>query len=80
MVKRIQRSLEPQLIYIKDNTEDTVELVFNFDKIISSAENREELFDGIEILYKEDNNLGIEKEEIYNDKNIIYYKKFWISF
>ena len=61
-------------IYIKDNTEDTVELIFNFDKIISSAENREELFDGIEILYKEDNNLGIEKEEIYNDKNIIYYK------
>ena len=60
-------------IYIKDNTEDTVELVFNFDKIISSAENREELFDGIEILYK-DNDLEIEKEEIYNDKNIIYYK------
>ena len=60
-------------IYIKDNTEDTVELVFNFDKIISSAENREKLFDGIEILYK-DNDLGIEKEEIYNDKNIIYYK------
>ena len=60
-------------IYIKDNTEDTVELIFNFDKIISSAENREELFDGIEILYK-DNDLGIEKEEIYNDKNIIYYK------
>ena len=60
-------------IYIKDNTEDTVELIFNFDKIISSAENREELFDGIEILYK-DNNLEIEKEEIYNDKNIIYYK------
>ena len=60
-------------IYTKDNTEDTVELVFNFDKIISSAENREELFDGIEILYK-DNDLGIEKEEIYNDKNIIYYK------
>ena len=40
-------------IYIKDNTEDTVELIFNFDKIISSAENREELFDGIEILYKD---------------------------
>ena len=60
-------------IYIKDNTEDTVELIFNFDKIISSAENREELFDGIEILYK-DNDLEIEKEEIYNDKNIIYYK------
>ena len=60
-------------IYIKDNTEDTVELIFNFDKIISSAENREKLFDGIEILYK-DNDLGIEKEEIYNDKNIIYYK------
>ena len=60
-------------IYIRDNTEDTIELVFNFDKIISSAENRDKLFDGIEILYK-DNDLGIEKEKIYNDKNIIYYK------
>ena len=61
-------------VYIKDDTENTVELIFNYDKIISSAENREELFDGIEILYKEDSNLEIEREEIYNDKNIIYYK------
>ena len=60
-------------MYIKDNTEDTVELIFNADKIISSAENRNELFNGIEILYKK-NKLGIIKEEIYNDKNIFYFE------
>ena len=60
-------------MYIKDNTEDTVELIFNANKIISSAENRDELFNGIEILYKK-NKLGITKEEIYNDKNIFYFE------
>ena len=60
-------------MYIKDDTEDTVELIFNADKIISSAENRNELFNGIEILYKK-NKLGITKEEIYNDRNIIYFE------
>jgi len=60
-------------MYIKDDTEDTVELIFNADKIISSAENRDELFNGIEILYKS-NDLKIIKEEIYNDKNIFYFE------
>ena len=60
-------------MYIKDDTEDTVELIFNTDKIISSAENRDELFNGIEILYK-NNDLKITKEEIYNDKNIFYFE------
>ena len=60
-------------MYIKDDTEDTVELIFNADKIISSAENRNELFNGIEILYKS-NDLKITKEEIYNDKNIFYFE------
>ena len=60
-------------MYIKDDTEDTVELIFNADKIISSAENRDELFNGIEILYKS-NDLKITKEEIYNDKNIFYFQ------
>ena len=60
-------------MYIKDDTENTVELIFNADKIISSAENRNELFNGIEILYKK-NKLGITKEEIYNDKNIFYFE------
>ena len=60
-------------IYIKDDTEDTVELIFNADKIISSAENRNELFNGIEISYKS-NDLKITKEEIYNDKNIFYFE------
>ena len=59
-------------MYIKDDTEDTVELIFNADKIISSAENRDELFNGIEILYKS-NDLKITKEEIFNDKNIFYF-------
>ena len=60
-------------MYIKDDTEDTVELIFNADKIISSAENRNELFNGIEISYKS-NNLKITKEEIFNDKNIFYFE------
>ena len=60
-------------MYINDDTEDTVELIFNVDKIISSAENRDELFNGIEILYKS-NDLKITKEEIYNDKNIFYFE------
>ena len=60
-------------MYIKDDTEDTVELIFNADKIISSAENRNELFNGIEILYKS-NDLKITKEEIFNDKNIFYFE------
>ncbi|PGH19908.1 hypothetical protein RN96_12400 [Fusobacterium polymorphum] len=60
-------------MYIKDDTEDTVELIFNADKMISSAENRDELFNGIEILYKS-NDLKITKEEIYNDKNIFYFE------
>ena len=60
-------------MYIKDDTEDTVELIFNADKIISSAENRNELFNGIEISYKS-NDLKITKEEIYNDKNIFYFE------
>ena len=60
-------------MYIKDDTEDTVELIFNADKIISSAENRDELFNGIGILYKS-NDLKITKEEIYNDKNIFYFE------
>ena len=60
-------------MYIKDDTEDTVELIFNADKIISSAENRNELFNGIEISYKS-NDLKITKEEIFNDKNIFYFE------
>ena len=60
-------------IYIKDNIKDTVELVFNADKIISFAENRHKLFNGIEVLYKS-NNFKIIKEEIYNDKNIFYFE------
>ena len=60
-------------IYMKDNIEETVELVFNADKIISFAENRHKLFNGIEISYKS-NNFKVIKEEIYNDKNIFYFE------
>ena len=60
-------------MYIKDDTEDTVKLIFNAEQIIPSAENGDELFDGIEILYKK-NDLKITKEEIYNDKNVFYFE------
>ena len=47
---------------------------FNVNKIISSIKNFEEkLFNNIEIIYLE-NQLGIEKEIIYSDKNVYYYQ------
>ena len=50
-----------------------INIVFDIEKIISSIESKKEEFYGIEILYK-DNEFGIEKEEIYDNKNIFYYK------
>ena len=59
--------------YIKYIKEDG-EIVFNVEKIIDSIERRrEKLFDGIKITYKE-NDLDLENEEIFVDKNIYNFK------
>ena len=59
--------------YIKYIKEDG-EIVFDIEKIISSIERkREKLFDGIKITYKE-NELDLESEEIFTDRNIYNFK------
>ena len=60
-------------IYIKDETLDTVEILFDNGKIISDIENKKEKFDKIEIDYQK-NDLGIVKQVIDKDKTIYYYK------
>ncbi|MHB9298888.1 hypothetical protein ACW0S4_10540 [Fusobacterium polymorphum] len=60
-------------IYIKDGTLDTVEILFNNEKIISEIENKKGLLNKIEIVYQE-NNLGIIKEVIEKDKTTYHYK------
>ncbi|MHB9334597.1 hypothetical protein ACWYBU_01230, partial [Fusobacterium polymorphum] len=42
-------------IYIKDGTLDTVEILFNNEKIISEIENKKGLLNKIEIVYQENN-------------------------
>ena len=60
-------------IYIKEGTLDTVEMVFDTEKIISDIGNKNAVFNKIEIDYQE-NNLGIVKEIIDKDKTTYYYK------
>ena len=58
-------------IYNKDD--EKVGIFFDTEKIIESIKNREKIFNNIEITYLE-NQLGIEKEIIYSDENVYYYK------
>ena len=58
-------------IYNEDN--EKVGILFDTDKIIESIKNREKIFNNIEIAYLE-NELGIEKEIIYSDKNVYCYQ------
>ena len=60
-------------IYIKDETLDTVEILFDNRKIISDIENKKGKFDKIEIAYQE-NDLGIVKQVIDKDKTTYHYK------
>ena len=60
-------------IYIKEGTLDTVEILFDTEKIISDIGNKNAIFNKIEIDYQE-NNLGIVKEIIDKDKTTYYYK------
>ena len=61
-------------IYNEDNEYyEKVGIFFNTNKIIESIKSEEKVFNNIEIAYLE-NELGIEKEVIYLDKNTYYYK------
>ncbi len=60
-------------IYIKEGTLDTVEILFDTEKIILDIENKNTVFDKVEIDYQE-NDLGIVKEIIDKDKTTYYYK------
>jgi len=53
--------------------DEKVGIFFDTEKIIKSIKNGEKLFNNIEIAYSE-NQLGIEKEIVYSDKSVYYYK------
>ena len=53
--------------------DEKVGIFFDTEKIIKSIKNGEKLFNNIEITYSE-NQLGIEKEIVYSDKSVYYYK------
>ena len=53
--------------------DEKIGIFFNVKKIIESIKNIEEIFNNIEITYSK-NQLGIEKEIIYSDKNTYYYQ------
>ena len=53
--------------------DEKIGIFFNVKKIIESIKNIEEIFNNIEITYSK-NQLGIEKEIIYSDKNAYYYQ------
>ena len=60
-------------IYIKEGTLDTVEILFDTEKIILDIENKNTVFDKVEIDYQE-NDLGIVKQVIDKDKTTYHYK------
>ncbi len=53
--------------------DEKIGIFFNIKKLIESIKNIEEIFNNIEITYSK-NQLGIEKEIIYSDKNVYYYQ------
>ena len=80
--RRFNKLAEAYRIYKKyiscicnENNEyyEKVGIFFDTKKIIESIKNREKIFNNIEIAYLE-NELGIEKEVIYLDKNVYCYK------
>ena len=59
------------LVYNEDD--EKVGIAFDTNKIIESIKNDEKIFNNIEIAYLE-NQLGIQKEVVYLDKSLYYYK------
>ena len=58
-------------IYNKDD--EKVGILFDIEKIIESIKKKKKIYDCIEIAYLE-NELGIEKEIVYSDRNVYYCK------
>ena len=58
-------------IYNKDD--EKVGILFDTEKIIESIKKKKKIYDCIEIAYLE-NELGIEKEIVYSDRNVYYCK------
>ena len=58
---------------IYNENSEKVKILFDTNKIIDAIRNKEKKFNNIEITYLE-NQLGIEKEIVYSDKNVYYYK------
>ena len=67
------RTYKKYISCIYNENYEKVGIFFDTEKIIESIKNREKIFNNIEIAYLE-NELGIEKEVIYLDKNSYYYK------
>ena len=67
------RTYKGYISCIYNEDDEKVGIFFNTKKIIESIKNIEEIFSNIEINYLE-NKLEIEKEIIYSDRNVYYYK------
>jgi len=67
------RTYKGHISCIYNEDDEKVGIFFNTKKIIESIKNIEEIFSNIEINYLE-NKLEIEKEIVYSDKNVYYYK------
>ena len=58
---------------IYNENDKKIGILFDTNKIIESIKNKKKLFNNIEITYLE-NQLGIEKEIVYSDRNVYYYE------
>ena len=67
------RTYKKYISCIYNENYEKVGIFFDTEKIIESIKNIEEIFSNIEINYLE-NKLEIEKEIVYSDKNVYYYK------
>ncbi|QNE66601.1 hypothetical protein [Fusobacterium hwasookii] len=67
------RTYKGYISCIYNEDDEKVGIFFNTKKIIESIKNIEKIFSNIEINYLE-NKLEIEKEIVYSDKNVYYYK------
>ena len=67
------RTYKGYISCIYNEDDEKVGIFFNTKKIIESIKNIEEIFSNIEINYLE-NKLEIQKEIVYSDRNVYYYK------